>query len=153
MDDLRRAAAVLESLLKDTATAQLFGQPVDPVELGLKDYYDVIAVPADLGTILADVRSSLAGNGPYQGTTAIANDVARVWSNCLLYNNRSADKPVREAANRSRAIFEKQWAASGLELPARPKSRRRSDRSAPREAAAPKESTPTPSMMGENWVL
>lgn len=128
MDDLRRAAAVVESVLKDPPSAQLFGEPVDPVELGLTDYYDVIREPADLGTILVDARSSVGGSGPFQSARDVANAVARVWSNCLLYNNRAADKPIRDAANRSRAIFEKQWAAAGLELPPRAKVRRRSDR-------------------------
>lgn len=114
MDALRGVLGVLDAALRDEQTQALFGEPVDPVALGLDDYFDVVKDPADLGTIRADVKASLAGKGPYKHPKEVADAIARVWSNCLLYNDRPADKPVRDAATRSKALLDKAWSAAGL---------------------------------------
>lgn len=108
------AAGVLDSVLRDEQTSALFGEPVDPVALGLDDYFDIVKDPADLGTIKTDVKASLKGNGPFTRPQQVADAVARVWANCLLYNNRPQDKPIRDAATRSKHLFQRAWATAGL---------------------------------------
>lgn len=114
MEDLRVAAGVLDAVLRDEQTAALFGEPVDAVALGLDDYFDVVKHPADLGSIKTDVRASLGGNGPLSNLQQVADAVGRVWANCLLYNNRPADKPIRDAAARSKQLLERAWVGAGL---------------------------------------
>jgi len=59
----------------------VFNSPVDPVELGLPDYFEVIKQPMDLGTI----RKKLE-NGCYHSLESFHNHVSITFENAMLYN-------------------------------------------------------------------
>ncbi|KAL6076339.1 DNA-binding bromodomain-containing protein, putative isoform 4 [Balamuthia mandrillaris] len=63
-----------------------FNQPVDPVALGIPDYFTVIKHPMDLGTIKSNLEAAL-----YDNEDDFAEDVRLVWSNALLYNRPGSD--------------------------------------------------------------
>ena len=105
----------------------LFNEPVDPVSLGLPNYFDVVKEPMDLGTILSRLSAGEQQDWAkceYQTAEAVYRDVSLVWHNCVLYNSREIDKPTRDAALNVKAIFEQNWKEAGLvskkpaELPA-----------------------------------
>lgn len=59
----------------------VFNSPVDPVELGLPDYFEVIKQPMDLGTI----RKKLE-NGCYHSLDDFHDHVHITFDNAMLYN-------------------------------------------------------------------
>jgi len=59
----------------------VFNGPVDPVDLGLHDYFDVIKRPMDLGTIKKRLE-----NGCYHELKGFGGDVNLTFDNAMLYN-------------------------------------------------------------------
>jgi len=59
----------------------VFNSPVDPVELGLPDYFEVIKTPMDLGTI----RKKLENNC-YDSLDVFKGHVNMTFNNAMLYN-------------------------------------------------------------------
>jgi len=59
----------------------VFNTPVDPVELGLPDYFEVVKKPMDLGTI----RKRLENN-VYQSLEEFESHVNLTFDNAMLYN-------------------------------------------------------------------
>ena len=59
----------------------MFNSPVDPVELGLPDYFEVIKKPMDLGTI----RKKLE-NGCYHTLEEFEGHVHLTFENAMVYN-------------------------------------------------------------------
>ena len=59
----------------------VFNSPVDPVELGLPDYFQVIEKPMDLGTVKKQLD-----NGVYRGLKEVELDVSTTFDNAMLYN-------------------------------------------------------------------
>ena len=80
-----------------------FRQPVDPVVLGLPDYYEIVKEPIDLGTIRKKMD-----NREYNNGLVFANDVRLVFSNCYKYN--PPDNQVVQLAHKLQDIFEVRWA-------------------------------------------
>jgi hypothetical protein len=72
---------ILQSLMSHTRNNNVFNHPVDPVALGLKDYFIKISHPMDLGT----VKSRLL-QGYYQTVQACVDDISLVFSNATLFN-------------------------------------------------------------------
>ena len=64
----------------------VFNTPVDPVELGLPDYFDVIKRPMDLGTILKKLDSN-----PYHSIDDFEADVRLTFENAITYNETGSD--------------------------------------------------------------
>jgi E1A/CREB-binding protein len=62
--------------------AWVFNAPVDPVELGLPDYFEVIKKPMDLGTI----RKKLENGGFYHKLEEFEAHVNLTFDNAMLYN-------------------------------------------------------------------
>ena len=61
--------------------AWIFLEPLNPYELGINDYFDIITHPMDFGTI----KEKLNNHG-YLSMQAFLQDIELVFSNCLLYN-------------------------------------------------------------------
>jgi hypothetical protein len=61
--------------------ASLFLQPVDPIRDGCPDYFKKIKEPMDLGTILEKLKA-----GSYASTAQWEQDLMRIWSNAIAYN-------------------------------------------------------------------
>ena len=59
----------------------VFNSPVDPVELNLPDYFEVIKNPMDLGTVKKRVD-----NGLYRSITEVEADINLTFDNAMLYN-------------------------------------------------------------------
>jgi len=68
-------------VLQDHQHGWVFNSPVDPIELGLPDYFEVIKQPMDLGTI----RKKLE-NGCYHSLDDFHNHVQITFDNAMLYN-------------------------------------------------------------------
>ncbi|KAJ7104234.1 SAGA complex protein [Mycena belliarum] len=89
----------LEGLLLDLRTttidnhdAEAFLKPVSKSEV--PDYYDVIATPMDLQTMLKKVK-----NKNYKSKREFKDDLDLIWSNCFLYNAVETH-PLRQCASR-----------------------------------------------------
>jgi len=63
----------------------VFNSPVDPVELGLPDYFEVIKRPMDLGTIKKRLE-----NGSYHELNGFKGDVNLTFDNAMLYNPKGS---------------------------------------------------------------
>ena len=59
----------------------VFNTPVDPVELGLPDYFEIIKKPMDLGTV-----SKKLDNGTYHFIEDFATEVKLTFENAMTYN-------------------------------------------------------------------
>ncbi|KAL3925654.1 MAG: hypothetical protein SGILL_000257 [Bacillariaceae sp.] len=59
----------------------IFNQPVDAEALGLKDYYEIVKHPMDLGTIKRRLYAVA-----YQSKTEATKDIRLVFSNAMQYN-------------------------------------------------------------------
>jgi len=95
---LQQCKNIAEKLYKSRAAIP-FRQPVDPIELGIPDYFEVIQNPIDLGTI----KTKLAQQ-EYQTLEQFVADVRLVWSNCLTYNRPGS--PICKVAQNLSQMFE-----------------------------------------------
>lgn len=59
----------------------VFNSPVDPIELGLPDYFEVVKRPMDLGTIKKRLE-----NGCYHSLEVFQVDVNLTFENAMVYN-------------------------------------------------------------------
>ena len=80
-----------------------FLEPVDPVELGIPDYFDIIKTPMDFGTIQTRLRKEFYGS-----QEEFPSDMRLVFNNAKTYNPEGHD--VWNAANTLSKLFERQWA-------------------------------------------
>lgn len=63
-----------------------FHLPVDPVKLGLPDYFDIIKHPMDLGTIKQRLESQY-----YTSAKECIQDFNQMFTNCYIYNKPGED--------------------------------------------------------------
>ncbi|TMW56252.1 hypothetical protein Poli38472_008900 [Pythium oligandrum] len=103
---LKKCHAILKSLMA-SPKAGPFLVPVDPMALGIPDYFDVIKEPMDLGTI----RHNLEG-GFYDDASVFVDHVRLVFNNAMLYN--AAHSQVHIFAAKLSEDFEKR--IKGLNL-------------------------------------
>lgn len=103
--ELTFCRAVLTELCKKAyqAFSWPFMNPVDPVVLGIPDYFDVIKQPMDIGTI----RKKL-DHREYMSAEQFEVDVRLVFSNCYAYN--APDSEIVTMAKQLEQIFENKWA-------------------------------------------
>lgn len=67
-----------------------FLTPVDPIALGVPEYYQVIRQPMDFGTIQEKLK-----NGGYLNAFEFAEDVHLVWRNAIRFNNEKSEVRFR----------------------------------------------------------
>uniref|UniRef100_A0A803N4Y9 Bromo domain-containing protein n=1 Tax=Chenopodium quinoa TaxID=63459 RepID=A0A803N4Y9_CHEQI len=82
-EELEASLEVIQKIMKMDA-AEPFNVPVDPIGLGIPDYFGVIDTPMDFGTI----RSNLESGKKYMDSEDVYNDVQYIWDNCSKYNNK-----------------------------------------------------------------
>ncbi|EIN06408.1 hypothetical protein PUNSTDRAFT_89966 [Punctularia strigosozonata HHB-11173 SS5] len=82
----------LRTVTMDNRDAEAFLKPVAKAEA--PDYYDVIANPMDLGTMLKKVK-----NKSYKSKREFQDDLDLIWSNCFTYN-ATENHPLRQCASR-----------------------------------------------------
>ncbi|ORX50347.1 Bromodomain-domain-containing protein [Piromyces finnis] len=106
--------AINEMLKKKYSNINIpFLQPVDPIALGVPDYYTVITNPMDLSTL----RKKLE-NGEYESADQFETDCRLIFSNCYIYNH--PDSEVYKMGQRLEEVFNNKWKHRPLskELPA-----------------------------------
>ncbi|GKY91017.1 hypothetical protein MPSEU_000074500 [Mayamaea pseudoterrestris] len=81
----------------------VFNSPVDPVELGLPDYFEVIKKPMDLGTIRKKVE-----NGVYHKLDEFEYHCKLTFDNAMLYNPEGS--VVYNMAKEMKDNFEEEYA-------------------------------------------
>lgn len=59
-------------------------RPVDPVQLNIPDYFDIIKEPMDLGTVESKLKK-----GEYGTALEFGHDMRLIWSNSMKYNPRN----------------------------------------------------------------
>jgi hypothetical protein len=97
----KKSSSLLNRLMKHKF-GWVFNKPVDPVALGLHDYFVIIKHPMDLGTI----RERLS-RGQYRNPKDVAADVRLTFHNAMTYNPKGQD--VHIMAEQLSGIFEAQW--------------------------------------------
>lgn len=87
----------------------IFNSPVDPVALGLSDYFTVITKPMDLGTVKNRLHSVA-----YKSRRAVVDDIRLCFRNAMLYN--PPQNAVHVAARELLKYFEDQLSSFCPEL-------------------------------------
>ncbi|KAK4766365.1 hypothetical protein SAY87_008007 [Trapa incisa] len=105
--ELDSALLVIRKVMKMDA-AEPFNVPVDPIALGIPDYFDVIDTPMDFGTICTDLEKGVK----YKNSEDVFKDVQYIWGNCYKYNNKG--DYILDLMRRVKKNFMKYWTAAGL---------------------------------------
>lgn len=111
-------------VLKGLQTHQhgwVFNCPVDPVELGLPDYFDIIKKPMDLGTIHKKLDS-----GVYHAIDDFQADVHLTFDNAMAYNEKGT--VVYDMAKELKAKFVSDYKRLESQLDAEDRERRQNER-------------------------
>lgn len=104
--DQKMLKSIMNALTRKKDLAWYFLQPVDPVALGIPDYFDVIKKPMDLGTIDKKL-------GEYSSVQDFADDVRLVFRNAMIYNP-NPKLAVHDAAKQLLHLFNVRLAKSNL---------------------------------------
>ena len=96
--------------LTDEEYGWIFSKPVDPMQLQLSDYFDIITHPMDLGT----VRKNLEGGKKYKLPKAVKADVHLCFNNAMQYNPEGSD--IYKLAKKFMKIFNEDFARVEAEL-------------------------------------
>jgi hypothetical protein len=79
-----------------------FLEPVDPIALGVPDYYNVITNPMDLSTLRKKLES-----GEYETADQFEHDCRLIFSNCYTYNH--PDSEVYKMGQSLEEVFNNKW--------------------------------------------
>ncbi|KAL3699876.1 hypothetical protein R1sor_017898 [Riccia sorocarpa] len=105
---LKAALAVLKRVMQ-IKSAEPFNEPVDPMALGIPDYFDVIKEPMDF----ASIREALESGTKYNSAQEVYEDVQLIWSNCRQYNQEG--DPIMDIMKTAETVFNRHWNAAGLQ--------------------------------------
>jgi len=95
--------AINEMLKKKYSNINIpFLQPVDPIALGVPDYYTIITNPMDLSTLRKKLES-----GEYENADQFETDCRLIFSNCYIYNH--PDSEVYKMGQRLEEVFNNKW--------------------------------------------
>ncbi|KAL3917426.1 MAG: hypothetical protein SGILL_004720, partial [Bacillariaceae sp.] len=111
-------------VLKGLQTHQhgwVFNAPVDPVELGLPDYFEVIKKPMDLGTVQKKLDA-----GAYHDIKDFNTDVNMTFDNAMTYNESGS--VVYDMAKELKVKFEADYKKLVKELQKEDLERRQNER-------------------------
>ncbi|MEQ2166173.1 hypothetical protein GOODEAATRI_025167, partial [Goodea atripinnis] len=75
----------LEALYRQDPESLPFRQPVDPMVLGIPDYFDIVKNPIDLSTIKRKLDT-----GQYQEPWQYVDDIWLMFNNAWLYNRKTS---------------------------------------------------------------
>jgi len=104
--DLALASRLLSHLRKQPGVVD-FLEPVDYINLGLRDYPLVVTRPMDLGTIRKRLKRR-----EYSGLEQCLTEVQLVWDNCKAYNIK--DSPIYRQAERMEREVQQFLTSHGL---------------------------------------
>lgn len=105
---MKKCLSILKGLMSNPKSAP-FLVPVDPVALGIPDYFHVIKEPMDLGTIRSNLET-----GFYDTPSAFAEHVRLVFRNAMLYN--AAHSQVHIYARKLMDDFERRFKSLNVKL-------------------------------------
>jgi len=95
--------AINEMLKKKYTNINIpFLEPVDPIALGVPDYYKVITNPMDLSTLRKKLES-----GEYETADQFEHDCRLIFSNCYTYNH--PDSEVYKMGQSLEEVFNNKW--------------------------------------------
>ncbi|KAJ9687589.1 hypothetical protein PVL29_016181 [Vitis rotundifolia] len=106
-EELNVALMVIKKIMSMDGTAP-FNVPVNPIVLGVTDYFDVIGTPMDFGTILCNLENGVK----YMNSEDVFNDARCIWENCYTYN-KPGDR-ILELVKQVKENFMMLWTAAGL---------------------------------------
>lgn len=72
--------------LKKHPNAWPFHEPVNPVKLGIPDYFEVIKEPMDFSTVEKNLK-----NYQYSTVNQFHADINKIWLNSYRYNQKGSD--------------------------------------------------------------
>ncbi|KAJ6847769.1 ankyrin repeat, bromo and BTB domain-containing protein [Iris pallida] len=107
--ELSDAFEVIKKIMKMDAAVP-FNAPVNPIALGIPDYFDIIETPMDFGTI----SHNLEHGYKYLNSEDVYKDVQYIWENCYKYNNKG--DYIVDLMKRVKKNFMKYWMVAGLYL-------------------------------------
>lgn len=84
--NISRKCLPLVKKLRDHENGWVFSEPVDPIELGIHDYFDIVEHPMDL-----DLVTKKLENGVYWNIASFRKDTRLVFENAILYNGADSD--------------------------------------------------------------
>ena len=102
----KHAMKILNACTKQKG-AFYFMEPVDPAKFNIMDYFDIVTVPMDFGTI----KKRLVHNF-YKDASQFVGDMKLVWDNCYKYNG--VQHIVSKSANEVENYFSEQVKISGF---------------------------------------
>ncbi|KAK8926316.1 Transcription factor GTE6 [Platanthera zijinensis] len=105
--ELTAALGVIRKIMKMDAAGP-FNAPVNPVALGIPDYFEIIDTPMDFGSICQDLENGTK----YMNSHDVYTDVQFIWDNCYKYNNKG--DYILDLMKRVKKNFMKYWSAAGL---------------------------------------
>jgi bromodomain-containing factor 1 len=86
----------------------MFKDPVDPVNLGIPDYYEIVKRPMDFNTVGEKLKFN-----EYENIQKFTEDVELVFYNCKLYNGEN--NVYGMAATQLNNMFKAQWEKLGVD--------------------------------------
>jgi len=108
---VRKCLSILKAL-KNHKHGWVFNEPVDPIKLGIPDYFQIIKHPMDLGTVKMMLEN--AGNPDEDKRIDNPGDfelnVLRTFENAMTYNPATHD--VHIMAKTLKEMFVSKWDAS-----------------------------------------
>lgn len=107
-DSWEKQAKKLINMLWKVREAYLFYKPVDPVELGIPDYFDKIKNPMDFSTIKKKLSNNL-----YTNFKQFVDDINLTFDNCYTYNG--VNTPVGLACTVVKNEYQKFYQQLGME--------------------------------------
>jgi E1A/CREB-binding protein len=99
----------------------VFNTPVDPVELGLPDYFEIIKKPMDLGSAQKKLES-----GQYHAIEDFQHDCNLTFDNAMNYNEKGS--VVYDMAKDLKTKFDADYKKMTIQLDAEDEERRQNDR-------------------------
>jgi len=85
-DQWEKAATRILTTIQRDQKAYIFANPVDPIALGIIDYYTIVQNPMDFATIKNKLKEH-----KYQRIQDFMEDMELVFHNCRLYNGTLSD--------------------------------------------------------------
>jgi len=96
----QKCLPIVEKLMNDKF-GWVFRDPVDPLELGIPDYFNVVKQPMDLSLVKKKLE-----DGMYEDLETFSRETTLIFENAILYNGEKSD--VGDMANSMINMFNKE---------------------------------------------
>jgi hypothetical protein len=84
-EDRNRLKKIIQDI-KIHPVSFCFLEPVNYMELGLKNYIEIIQRPMDISTIMSKLE-----NNKYDYVVEVIDDIQLIWDNCKTYNTEGSE--------------------------------------------------------------